>query len=196
MSKCRLLQVKNKGFALLELLIAITLSVLLMGSLYGIYLVNQKSYSRSIAKAELNQNARIALERITRDLRQTDRITTTLPPDDTDPTNPPPSEIMFADGHDTDQIRYIIYTLENGNLYRKLVHYSFSTDPANPDWVNWNTLDDGGQLPNQHIDENVVKADKVTDLKFYGVRLITIELIASDGKSDYDFKTQTLARNI
>src|SRR4030042_7081060 len=101
----------KRAFTLLEMVVTISLSLLLIGSLYSVYLTSYKSYRRSVNKAELNQNARIALERISRDLRQTERITTSLPPDDTDDMNPAPSAIQFQDGHDTENIQYIKYLL-------------------------------------------------------------------------------------
>ncbi len=189
----------RKGFTLLEMVVTISLSVLLIGSLYGVYVTSYKSYRRSINKAELNQNDRIALERISRDLRQTERIVTSLPPDDTDELNPPSQVIQFQDGHDTVPIQYIKYQLLGNELRRQVIHYCFSSTPETcppSDWVAWNTQDQYGTLPSESIDKNDVKADKVTSIKFYGIKLITIEIVASDADSSYTYKTQTLGRNI
>lgn len=195
MFKCRLLKVGVKsGFTLLEIIVGISLSLLLFGSLYGIYITSHQSYRRSVNKAELNQNARISLERITRDLRQTEKIVTSLPPDDTDPLNPPPSAIHFQDGHNTTQIQYIKYLLDSNNLKKQVIHYYFTSDPTT--WVTWNAQDQYGNPPEESIDEDVIKADKITSLKFYGEKLITIELVAADSESSYSFKTEVLGRNI
>ena len=190
-----------RGFTLVEIVVTISLSVLLIGSLYGVYLTSYKSYRRSINKAELNQNARITLERISRDLRQTERITTSLPPDDTDDMNPAPSTIQFQDGHDTTKVQYIKYLLSGNELRRQLIHYCFSSTPETcpeTDWVAWNTQDQYGNTPSEWIDpaNNVVKADKISSIKFYGIKIITTEVKVKDGNSSYTYKTKTLGRNI
>lgn len=203
MFKCRQLKPEGekacpeyyrRGFTLMEILVAISLSLLLLGSLYGVYITSYKSYRSSIGKAELNQNARISLERISRDLRQGERITTPLPPDNTDPMNPPSSEIQFQDGHDVSKIRYIKYALSSGNLTRQVIHYYFTSDPTI--WVTWNAQDQFGNQPSSSIDEDTVRADKITSIKFYGIKVITIEIVASDTYGSYTYRTEALGRNI
>lgn len=193
--KWQKLKLKGKGFTLMEILVAISLSLLLLGSLYGVYITSYKSYRNTIGKAELNQNARISLERISRDLRQGERITTPLPPDDSDPIgNPAPDNIQFQDGHDVSKIRYIKYALSSGNLTRQVIHYYFASDPTI--WVAWNAQDQYGNPPSESIDENTVRADKITSIKFYGIKVITIEIVASDSSGSYTYRTQALGRNI
>lgn len=184
---------KNKGFSLTELLVAISISVMLLVSLYSVYILSYKSYQRSINRAELNQNARISLERITRDLRQTNLVITELPPTDTDPLNPAPSSIVFQDGHDTTKINYIEYSLQDGELYRKVIHYYFTT---NPDiYVAYNIKDNYGNPPLEAIDENVVKADKVQSLEFFGSNIINIKITVANLNESITYQTQTLGRN-
>lgn len=190
----QLRQVNRKGFTLAEILVAATISVLVVGALYSMYLISAKAYKQSVSQAELTQNARISLERISRDLRQADRIVTLLPIDDTDQLNPPPSQIQFRDGHYTEKIRYLIYSLENNNLHRKVVHYYFSSDPNI--WVIWNAQDQYGNLPQQSVDEDAIKADKIDSLKFYGEKVITIEIKVKANNQEYSFKTSVLGRNL
>jgi hypothetical protein len=166
---------------------------MLLTALYGVYITSYKSYQRSVNRAELNQNARISLERITRDLRQTNLITTTLPPTDTDPLNPAPSNIQFQDGHNNDKIRYIEYTLTDGQLYRKVKHYYFSTDPQT--YVAYNALDQFGNHATESIDENVVKADKVQSLQFFGTGIINIKIVVNNSDGSLTYQTQVLGRN-
>ena len=185
----------RRGLTLVEILVAISISTLLIGALYGIYLVSFKSYKHSVNQAELNQNARIAMERISRDLRQTNRLTTIIPPNDTDLLNPPPSDIMFQDGHTTNQIQYIRYFLDGTNLKRQVIHYWFSSDTSI--WVEYNAIPPPGITLLNNIDEDRIKADKITSLKFYGENnLINIGITASDGTSTYTYKTIVLARNL
>jgi len=189
-------QKKNSkfGFTLVEVLIAILAGTLLLIVLYSVYVVNSKSYRKTINQQELAQNARISLERMSRDLRQTGRIITTLPPTATDPLNPPPSNIQFQDGHETTLTQYIKYYLSGSDLRRQVIHYSFSADPGT--WVAWNTQDQFGNPPTEHIDEDRIKADKINVLKFYGDKVIAIELQVTNGVDAFDFQTKIWGRNI
>lgn len=181
------------AFTLIEILIAMTIGSVILLALYGIYAVSSKSYLRSTDQSELTQNARIALERISRDLRQAEEIATSLPPTNTDPLNPPATQILFQDGHNTTQIRYINYYLSGADLYRRVLHYSFSSDPSL--WVKYNATDQYDNPPNEIIDENLVKADKISSLQFYGENTIHIDLIASNENNNFPFTTTIFARN-
>ena len=183
--KCLPSKISSKGFTLVEILVAIAISTLVMGSVYGIYITSYKSYRKSINKADLNQNVRIALERISRDLRQTNAIITTLPS----------SEIKFQDGHDTSQIRYINYYRDtDNNLYQRISHYYFPIDPFT--YVRWNEVDGKGKLPLEEEDSNKIKAEKITSLSFEGSQIITINITAADSENTYSAQTQVLGRNI
>lgn len=182
------------AFTLVELLVSVAIVVILLSALYSIYLTSFKSYQRNIVRAEMNQNARISLERMTRDIRQTNNIVTDLPPAPNDPLNPPSSEIMFVDGHDTDKIQYIKYSVENNNLMRKLIHYYFSSNPDS--WLTYDTRDGDGNLPLESVDENVVKANQIQSLKFYGKPLINIHLVVQNENNMFIYESQTLGRNI
>ena len=189
--KCLLLKTNSKGFTLMEILVAISLSLLVIGSLYGIYISSYKSYRKSINKADLNQNVRIVLERISRDLRQTNNVITTLPS----------GEIKFQDGHDISKIRYINYYRDtDNNLHQKISHYYFPVDPSI--YVRWNEVEvDGNGQPQLPLEEtepgdDVIKAEKITSLSFEGDQLITINITAADSENTYSARTEVLGRNI
>lgn len=195
MSRWQRLRPKNRlGVTLIEMLVAISLSVIIITALYYVFTTSHKSYIQNSAKAEINQNARIAQERISRDLRQATRIVTTLPLDDTDPLNPAPSTIMFQDGHDAAQIQYIEYSFSDGQLHRKVIHYYFTSDPST--WTTWDAQDQEGSPAHESIDEDVIKANKLTSLKFYGNKVITVELVSSENEQNQTYLTQVLGRNI
>jgi len=185
-SKCQQSKANAKrGFTLLEILVAISLSLLIIGSLYGIYVTSYKSYRRNINKADLNQNVRIVLERLTRDLRQTNEITTTLPA----------SEIKFQDGHDTTKIRYINYFRDvNNNLHSKTSYYTFPSDPFT--WVPWNAVDGDGHPPLEQTESDVIKAEKITNLFFESNNIITIDITASNSENQVSAQTEVMGRNI
>jgi len=185
---------KHRALTLVEILVAIAVGTLLLVALYSVYIVSSKSYRRGVNQEELAQNARISLERISRDLRQTERIVTELPPDNTDPLNPPLAYLQFQDGHNTNQVQYIKYYLDSSNLKRQVVHYYFSNNPGT--WVAWNAQDQFGNSPQESIDEDVVKADKISALTFYGEKVISIDLQVTNGEFTFDFQTKVWGRNI
>lgn len=178
---------KKRGFTLIEILVAMAAGTLILMALYSIYVVNSKSYRKSVNQQELAQNGRIAMERMTRDIRQTYEVIDTLPLIDTDPLNPPPSHIQFQDGHETAQIQYIKYYLDGTNLRRQVFHYTLAGN-----WVAWDTVGAVKSAPTK--DE--IKADKIASLKFFGSTMINIDLQVANSEDTFSFKTKTWGRNI
>lgn len=58
----------HKGFTLIEILIASTIFVMVLLGVYMVYETNQATYVRGEARANVQQNARVALDQITREL--------------------------------------------------------------------------------------------------------------------------------
>lgn len=84
-----------KGFTLTEMIISVAIFALVLIIVYSSYSLSQRSYLEGENLAELTQNGRVILERISREIRQAKEIATELPQDRTDP----PDEIKFHDGH-------------------------------------------------------------------------------------------------
>lgn len=184
---------ENKSFTLIELIVSIAISIILLISLFGFYFLSQKGYTKGTARAELVQNARIALERMSREIRQAEEIISELPGEDSPATLT--SEIKFQDGHVSTPIRYITYSLEDFSLHRKISHYYFSSDPGT--WVVWNAQDSDGNPPTESQDSDQIKAEYIKLLSFFGTeKLINIRLQVSKGKMIVDFRTKVLGRNI
>jgi len=83
---------KNKlffGFTLVEMMVISCIFLILMSVVYSVFLFQQRAYKSGENSAEIIQNGRVILERITRELRQAKKIINTLPA----------SEIKFQDGH-------------------------------------------------------------------------------------------------
>lgn len=195
MSKLQPLKTRIKfAFTLLEVLIAAAVALVLLTVLYSTFISSNKSYRTTVNQAELAQNGRIALERISRDIRQSSDIVTVLPATDGIPLNPPPNHILFRDGHYTTGVRYIEYSLDGTLLRRKVIHYAFSSSPSV--WVIWNAQDAYGNSPPPTEDKNEIKADKIGFLKFYGADNIAIDLSVTDSNYTFYFKTKALARNL
>ena len=83
------------GFTLTESIIVIFISVAILTSVYALYALNQKAYIQGELAAEINQNGRVVIERMSREIRQARSIVTVLPEDRVNPS----SEILFHDGH-------------------------------------------------------------------------------------------------
>jgi prepilin-type N-terminal cleavage/methylation domain-containing protein len=193
-------RLKNrKAFTLVEILTVVLLGSLIIMAAYTVYLASYKSYKKNTESSELTQNARIALERMSREIRQAQDIIDPLsmPPSADSPTQ---NIIVFQDGHTifstpspdpTCSIQYIEYTISNGNLTRTIIQYKdplqsnmcVKYDPLNPQLITY-------RLPLE------IKAEKLKTLKFWGTNsLITIYIEDTDNQSTYQFETQTSPRN-
>lgn len=203
----------KKGFTLVEILTVVFLGTLIILAAYSVYIISYKAYKRNSASSEVTQNGRIALERMSREIRQTVDIITDLPADPSEGT--PPAEIKFQDGHNfwpvatatpatptptpsstavQGQIQYLTYYLSGTDLHRKVSHYYFAAYPD--DWVLWSTQDNEGNSPLEQVDLDQIKAQQITSLQFWGDKTITVRLTASDGTISYPFETKCLGRNI
>lgn len=192
---------KSKGLTLIEILTVVFLGTIIIMTGYTVYLMSYKSYQKNSANSELTQNARIALERMSREIRQARDIVTVLP----NSANGAPSAIQIQDGHGIAQTQtgvpancnflYITYSLDqlSGDLYRKLSYYPSATVPIT--CVKW----DDASSPGEVSLASDTKAQKITVLQFWGPtpskNLVTIHLTVSDGSS-YTFETMVRARNL
>ena len=190
----KIIDKNQRGFTLLEILVSLslfTLAIILVGSMYSL---SQRSYNKGAGKGELVQNARVSLDRITRELRQSVNIVTALPPTDSDPENPPAEEIFFQDGHNISQITYLRYYLDGTNLMREHKAYYFASEPTV--YVTYNTTDQYGNSPDEKILENRIIGEYFSQLKFWdnsGSISIAIEL--NKGSNNFKIRTSVYPRN-
>jgi len=141
-------QMSKKGFTLIEITAAIAISLLLLLSLYSLYLLGYKSYEQQNDQREIIQNGRVVLNRLTRGIRQTQEIVSDLPESEEGAL----SEIEFQDGHNISFLHYIRYFLENNNLRRQIIVYCFEPPCSDPSsYVFWNARDENENLPSQQI---------------------------------------------
>ena len=85
----------HTGFSLTEMLIVIAIFILVILAVYSVYNLSQQAYLTGEKLAEITQNGRVVLERISREIRQAKEIVTELPEERIDA----PNEIKFQDGH-------------------------------------------------------------------------------------------------
>lgn len=60
---------RNRGFTLLETLVSAALFSIVMAGMYALYTTMQSTMSRGELQSDLQQNARVALDQLTRELR-------------------------------------------------------------------------------------------------------------------------------
>lgn len=184
----------NAGFTLLEIVASISLFTIIIILVSNIYLVTQAAYNKNSDIAELTQNARVSLDRISRELRQSSSIITELPPTDDDPENPPTDQIFFQDGHDIEQITYLRYYLDGANLMREHKAYYFEQEPSI--YVTYNSVDQGGSPPEESILESRVVGEYFSGLEFWGENgLININLALAKNNKNFQIVTSVFSRN-
>lgn len=196
------------GFTLIEILITIAIFALVVTLVFNIYFLSQKFYLQGETKAELLQNGRIILERVTRDIRQSSELVTALPQIPDSPDNPPPSEIEFQDGHTPSPydylgstyyyIRYGLST-STGEMRRQYRVYCFDDCATCANYFRWNDtqLVEGEPVPTHPCDlEDRVVGEYVLNAQFWGAGLINVSLALTKGNEQLDFKTEIFGRNL
>jgi len=184
-----------KGLSLIEIVIAITISLLLLLIVTATYNINQKSYIETDSKAEITQNGRVILDRMVREIRQTPDIATELPPDTSNP-NSLPDELMFQDGHDISQIRYIRYYLDGTDIKRQIIVYYFPQAPDN--YVHYYDTDSEPphNPPQLSVLEEKVVGEYVNDIEFWGDRLVSINIYLQKNNQTEIINTSVYGRNL
>lgn len=193
MSKVNLYKIiKNDltGFTLVEIIVSLSMFLVAILLTSSIYLLTQKSYNQGAAKAELSQNARVTLDRLSRELRQAVTVVTAIPA----ASSSPAVEIFFQDGHDISQITYLRYYLSGSDLKRQHKAYYFSAEPAT--YVPWNSVDVNGNPPQEKIISDEIVGEKFSSLGFWGsTSQINIQMGLIKGQSRLNLETSIYKRN-
>jgi len=142
---------------------------------------------------ELLQNGRIIIDRITREIRQSQDIVTSIPPTKTEEGFPPPNEFQFQDGHGVPNVQYVRYYLSGTELYKQRKVYYFSEEPNT--YVYWDALDQYGQQPESQILEDKIIAEYISDIDFYGENFTNIEIWLSKNNIDEHIFSSVWGRN-
>ena len=263
------------GLTLIEAIISITILSLILFIVYSSFTLSRRSYIEGENIAEITQNGRVILERLSREIRQAKEIVTELPDDRT----APPAEIKVHDGHlslvseqdicqgatlntiflaasaseeedyyenmfikitegtgigqsrkiyaydgvtKTAQIDrnwetipditstykidtsfyYIYYYLFNNNILRKVITYCFANSGSSicvqPEtYVSWDATPPVGQeLLELELEPAQIIGEYLTDLEFWGSRIINIALVLQKQEKSIDFQTKIFGRNL
>jgi len=184
---------KEKGFSLTELLVVLAMLVLVFEIVYTAYFLSRKGYSEGETRAEITQNGRVVLERMTREIRQTKDVVTELSDDSAQAT----STLEFEDGHATTSYHYIRYWQEGNTIKREVKRYYFPSDPDV--FVSWNTTSPTESLQATTTEGPVVIGEFIQQpdgLKFWGSFNIHISLTVAKDDESVDFSTTIYGRNL
>ncbi len=205
----------QSGFTLAEMVITITIFILIVVTVSSAYTLSRRAYLEGESVAEISQNGRVILERMTREIRQAREIITELSSTSTDAT----STIEFEDGHtpapspyqglgsDYFYIRYYIYTPEDSQkpkeVRRQYRVYCFDTCATStwPDvcstYYPWNaTQETAPTTTHPCILEEKTIGEYVSDLKFWGSRIINIFITLEKANERIDLETAIFGRNL
>ncbi|MFH1353831.1 MAG: prepilin-type N-terminal cleavage/methylation domain-containing protein [bacterium] len=184
------------GFTLTELLITVSIFLLITGVVYSGFLLSQRAYIGGERSAEISQNGRVIVERITREIRQAKEIATELSEEEPQDQVSPADGIIFEDGHiSTSSYSYIHYFKENDFLKREIIAYYFSGNPGA--YVPWNAIPPEGQtLETENLESPRTVGEYVTGLKFWGTKLISISFILEKNQKAVKLETKIFGRNL
>ena len=179
------------GFTLIEVSVTMAILSLVLGSIYGVYNLSQKAYTTEENMIEITQNGRVVFERLSREIRQATEIVTELQDEEASAT----STIVFEDGHITEPYRYIHYFQDSSLVKREVVGFYFSGDPEET-LVPWDAVPPSGQtLLVKNIQEVQIIGEYVTQLKFWGSRVIGIVLDLNKKENNLRLETNVFGRN-
>jgi prepilin-type N-terminal cleavage/methylation domain-containing protein len=174
------------GFTLLEIMVAVSLFVVVVLVTGSMYVLAQKSYKRSSDQNELIQNARVCLDRLSRELRQANDLINDI--------TVATSTIFFQDGHNLDEINYIRYYLQGADFKRASVYYYFSSDPNTK--VYYNSIDAFGNPPIASTTEDRIVCEYLDNLELIGTEgLVNISMDFIKGNNQFPIDTKIFIRD-
>jgi prepilin-type N-terminal cleavage/methylation domain-containing protein len=184
----------KRAFTLVELIVAISVSSILIGITASTYSLFRRSMALDQGKSLIAQNARIALDRISRELRQTPDVVTQLPATPADTSIAQPGGIEFEDGHAND-LTYRRYYVVDKVLRVDIKQYYFPDDPGVR--VRWNAIGAGGAAPASNIVTTYDVADSIESIAFYGTSEVVLLVTASDDLGQQmQLRTTIYGRNL
>ena len=192
-------KVKQSGFTLVELLVAIIVSSILITSTISTYSLFRRSLTQDQARSDVAQSGRVAMERLTRDIRQTPTIVTDMPADPSDNSVAEPNELEFEDGNAED-LSYRRYYLSGTTLKLQTKDYHFLDGSGHQTGsrVPYDQVDGAGHLPTATVLSDQDISYNITSFAVYGYRPLSIYLTISDPASlqTYKLRTSVTGRNI
>lgn len=180
----------KEGFTLIEIMVTVgifTIIILVTGALYSLA---QTSYNIFEKEMELVQNGRVAYDRMSREMRQSVEVATSLSPDISSSSD----ELMFQNGHDTDIINYIYYYLDGSDLRRAQLVYYFDEDPNT--YVRYNSTNEDGASPQQKVLQDRIVGEYFRKIEFWGEGgLVHASTTLEKDDKNFSLRTSIFSRN-
>ena len=179
----------ESGFSLIETIVSLSLFVLAILLVMQLYSNLNKGYQAGSDRAEVTQNARVSLDRLSREVRQAVHFVGNLPVSLATAS----STLEFQDGHDQSTINYIKYYLSGTNLTRETKYYYFAATPSTH--VRWYDLSNGSS-PTSTTTSSSVIGEYFSQLKFYGTSTgVTVNATILKNSNRYNLETNIYTRN-
>ncbi|MDO8505266.1 MAG: hypothetical protein Q7S48_01650 [bacterium] len=182
----------KRGFTLLEVFVGLTGGLLLFLGVLSIFSLSRTALHKGGDFAEITQNGRIALERISREFRQAEEIVPPLSQTQSSPS----LEIQFLDGHDLAVLTYIRYYITAQSLHRELAYYSLTSAPTVP--VHYQDRNPDESPAAKTITEDEIVAEYITALALWEspTSLINISLSLNKDNSATTLTSALYGRNL
>ena len=119
---------RKRGFTIIELLVASVILVILMGSITAVFLAANRSWTQTEARLQIYQNAREALDRMSRELATAFPSSIVGPLDDSSNHIPLRLDDSTYDSgnHDDDQLTFVAaYNVNPGSGEYDLAHLGY-----------------------------------------------------------------------
>jgi prepilin-type N-terminal cleavage/methylation domain-containing protein len=114
------------GFSLAELLVATAVVGIVMAGLVGLLSSSQSAYSRGTNTVDAQQNARVALERLAKEIREAGYHP--RPPDTSPATCPPGPGNLYPSGGATDAPCWLFYPIVSPTATSLTLQYDWNGD--------------------------------------------------------------------
>lgn len=164
-----------------------TIIILITASLYSLA---QRSYNIFEKEMELVQNGRVAYDRMSREIRQSVEISTSLSPDISSSSE----EIMFQNGHDSEFTNYIYYYLDGSDLRRAKLAYYFEEEPDT--YVRYNSTNIDGDSPQQKVLQDRIVGEYFRKIEFWGEGgLVHASTTLEKDEKSFSLRTSIFSRN-
>jgi prepilin-type N-terminal cleavage/methylation domain-containing protein len=134
--RCKSIQ-RAGGFTLIELLIAMSIFLIILLGVYQMFDTNRATYMSGTSKVDIQQNARVALDQIAREIRMAGYYPENFPTSTL--TNPQPIQIaqnsalaILGDADGSGVSKLFLYCLNGTNVIRKWTAVTFVGGVFNP----------------------------------------------------------------
>ena len=191
--------VHKPAFTLVELLVAIIISSVLIAITVQTYTLFRRAVVQDESRSGLNQNGRVALDRMTRELRLTPELLSVFPLTPADTSVPEPHQVEFQDGYvsssDPSYLTYHRYYLSGTTLQLDVKQYYFSAQPTVR--VDAVSVDGSGNPPIAQVISTQSIAQEVTSFNLYGHKPLQVLLTTGDNfTQSYSLRSQITGRNL